>query len=197
MKKFIVKLLLIAAGLLPAAMPTAALAIDLGRVDSDTATTSLNHGNMNVFGRYEIGTQLFTNQQRMIRCTYDFAVLGGSSAASLSLKSSSTDALAKPNTTCLLPKGAIIMETLIDTITAPTSAGSATIAISTGQGAQDLLSATAYSSFTGIQAGITLGTAASAIKLTADRTPTVTIATAPLTAGKIYVLIAYMLSQTL
>lgn len=196
MKKFVIKLLLIAAGLIPAATPFAH-AVDLSRVDSDTVQVSLNHGNMNIWGRYEIGTQLMTNQQRMIRCTYDFSVLGGSSAASLSMKSSTADSFSKPNTTCLLPKGAIIMEVLVDTVTSLTSGGSATVAISTGQGAADLLAATSYSSFSGIQAGIPTGTAASAIKLTADRTPTVTVATAPLTAGKFYVLIAYMLSQTL
>lgn len=199
MKKFILKLLLVAAGLLPAAIPTAALAIDLGRSDSDNATISLNHGNFGVFGRYELGTQILTNQQRMIRCTYDFSSLGGSSAAALSLRSSTTDSFSKPNTTCLLPKGAIIMEVFIDTVTSLTSAGSATIALSTGQTAADILTATAYSSLTAgsITAGVPLGTAATAIKLTADRTPTATIAVAPLTAGKFYVLIDYILSQTL
>lgn len=196
MKKFIVRLLLIAAGLLPVAMPTTALAIDLGRVDSDALTIGLNLGQMNTFGRFGVGTQLMTNTQRVIRCTFDFARLGGA-VSTISLRSSTTDALNNPLTTCLLPKGAIIMETLIDTITTPTSSGSATIALSTGQVAADLLAATAYGSVTGILAGIPLGTAATAIKLTADRTPTATIATAALTAGKFYVLISYILSQTL
>lgn len=196
MKKFIVRLLLIAAGLLPAAIPNVALAIDLGRSDSDNFTIGLNLGQMSVFGRYGAGTQFITNTQHVIRCTYDFAKLGGA-IGTVSLRSSTTDSFSAPLTTCLLPKGAIIMETLIDTITTPTSGGSATIALSTGQSAADILAATAFGSVTGIVAGIPLGTAATAIKLTADRTPTATIATAALTAGKFYVLISYILSQTL
>lgn len=196
MKKLIVRLLLIAAGILPAVAPTPVFALDFGRSDMDNLATSLNHGNMNVFGRYQFGDQFWQGNQRSVRCTYDFANVGGAIAA-ITLSSSTVGALLQSKSACIIPKGAIVMEVLIDTITAPTSGGSATIALSTGQGAADLLSATAYSSFSGIQAGIPVGTAATAIKMTADRTPTATIAVATLTAGKFYVIINYNVSQTL
>lgn len=199
MRKFMIKLLLIAAGLLPAVIPTAALAIDLSRADSDSAQTLLDHGSMNVFARYAIGDQIFTNQQRMVRCTYDFSVMGGSTAAGMTLRASTVSSNSTTLQPCLLPKGAIIMEVFIDTITSLTSGGSATVALSTGQTGSDILGGTAYSSFTagGITAGNPLGTASTAIKLTADRSPIVTLGTAPVTAGKFYVLIDYILSQTL
>lgn len=196
MKKFLLRILLTSMGLLQVAIPRPALALDFGRVDMDAFAIFLDHGNMNIASRYQMGSQLWTNEQRAVRCTFDFTAVGGAISA-ISMRSSTVVSGVTPLTTCLIPKGAIVMETLIDTITTPTSGGSATIALSTGQTAADLLAATAIASFTGITAGIPVGTAATAIKITADRTPTATIATAALTAGKFYVIINYNVSQTL
>jgi hypothetical protein len=55
--------------------------------------------------------------------------------------------------------------------------------------------ATAFSAYTGLVAGVPVGTAATAIKLTADVKPTITIATAALTAGKLNVHIKYQISE--
>lgn len=196
MKKLFIKIIMVVVGALPAIAPLPALAVDFPRADLDRMSNSLNHGNLGVFGLFELGTQMLADQQRAVRCTYDFANQGGAIGA-LNLASATTDALNKPKTSCMIPKGAIVMEVLVDTVTALTSGGSATLALSTGQSANDILGATGYASYTGILAGTPVGTAATAIKMTADRTPTVTIATAAVTAGKFYVIINYNVSQTL
>ena len=163
--------------------------LDMTQVDTEAVRVSLNHGNSSVFGRYDFGTQVTTEKKWLIRATYDFAVSGGA-ISTITLKGS------EGSGTPTIPKGAIVTKALFDVVTAPTSGGSATLAFSTGQSAADLKAATAYSSFSGIVAGIPVETAATAIKMTADRNPTVAIATATVTAGKIYVLIEYIMSKT-
>lgn len=123
---------------------------------------------------------------RTIVGTYDFSVQGGA-IGSVNLKDvNGMDAT--------LPRSGIILNSLIDVITAPTSGGAATIAF-TAQSAGDIKAALAIASYTGLVAGVPTGSAATCIKLTADRTLTATIATAALTAGKINVIIQYILSE--
>lgn len=122
---------------------------------------------------------------RSLMATYDFSVLGGA-VGSVNLKDAN-------GMDAKLPENAIILDSLIDVITAPTSGGSATIAF-TAQSAGDLKAATAIASYTGLVAGVPVGTAATSIKMTADRTLTATIATAALTAGKINVYVEYVYS---
>ncbi len=71
------------------------------------------------------------------------------------------------------------------------------MALSTGQGAGDLKAALASSSYStsSLITCIPAGTAASAIKMTADRTPTATISVSNFLAGKVNVLIQYELSE--
>lgn len=131
------------------------------------------------------GTKIAKQLKQAMIATYDFSVLGGAIAA-LNLKNpAGTDAY--------LPKGAVITSCIIDVITAPTSGGSATIALSI-QSAGDLKAATAIASYTGLVAGVPVGSAATSIKLTADAIVVATVATAALTAGKINVLIEYYVS---
>lgn len=199
MKKFLLRILLTAMGLLPLAAPTLSYALDLGRVDTDGLIVSLNHGNMSVAGRYLLGDTSIQNVRRMVRCTYDFATLGGA-VTTIKLQASTVNSKSATLSTCLLPKGAIVTQALIDVITTATDGvTTSTISVSTGQTAADLLAATSYTSFTSgsLIAGIPVDTAATAIKLTADSTPSVVIATNAWTAGKFYVLIEYLLSQTL
>ena len=198
MKKFMLKILLTAMGLLGAAHPSYAL--DLGRVDIDGYATALNRGAVSsTAGRYELGTQFWTDAQHSVRCTYSFSALGGATTANIKLLGSVLNSNATTLSTCLLPKGAIITDVTVDVITSATSGGSATVALSSGQTASDILAATAYSSFTAgsLVAGIPTGAASTMIKLTADSTPYATVAVSALTAGKFYVLIQYLLSQTL
>ncbi|MEM9116879.1 MAG: hypothetical protein AAGD09_03240 [Cyanobacteria bacterium P01_F01_bin.56] len=111
-----------------------------------------------------------------VKATYDFAEHGGivgDNACNLKL-----------------PAGAIVYNGFANVVTAPTSGGSATVAIKI-EGAADLLTATAISSVTGQLDLVPDGTAGNAIVLTEDRTLSVTIATAALTAGKIDVYLQY------
>lgn len=125
-------------------------------------------------------------QEVSLKCKYDFAVQGGAIGA-INLKDENGG-----NAT--IPDNAIIQHVLIDVITAPTSGGSATLAID-AQSAGDLRTALAVASFTGILAGNPVDTAASAIKLTADRAVTLTVATAALTAGVFNVYVRYTLGD--
>lgn len=151
----------------------------------------LNHGTASGGPGVMLGYQVISNKVQLLRCTYDFAVLGGSSAAALSLR-------APDGSVCKLPNKAIVKQALIDVVTALNSTsftGIATVALGTGQAANDIKTATTYSTYSAVMAGIPVGTAATAIKMTAERTPTITIATRDLSAGKINVFIEYLLSN--
>lgn len=155
---------------------------------------SFNHGSG--FQNYLLGTKIVRDSVHVLIVQYDFAKLGGAVGV-VNLRYPSTAGVPGGAASAILPKNAVITGCIIDVLTAPTSGSSATIAIGTGQAANDLKTATAYGSYSGLVACVPVETAASAIKLTADRTPTLTIAgiAAPLTAGKINVLIKYMLSD--
>lgn len=168
------------------------------------AMLSFNHGSG--WQNYQVGTKIIGQQVRDLKVTYDFTVLGGAISTKLPIgiaatagnpgeKPSQTSSAGGARLSPALPKSAIVIGCYVDVITTPTSAGSATIAISTGQAAADLMTATAKASFTGIMACIPTGSAASSIKLTADSQPYIAIATAALTAGKFNVHILYALSD--
>jgi len=108
-----------------------------------------------------------------VEATYDFAVLGGAvSALTLDLS---------------LPKGAIVTQLWTDALTALTSGGSATVALSAG--ADSLLAATAFNdaALTGTDQHLS-----APLKLTAGGQLTLTVAAAALTAGKLRVCLAYL-----
>jgi hypothetical protein len=90
-----------------------------------------------------------------------------------------------------LPLGAIITDVKFDVASTVSSLGSATIAFGANT-TTDLKGATAFASWTGIVAGVPVGSAATAVKLTNDRAVTMTIATAALTSGKINALVEYV-----
>jgi len=93
--------------------------------------------------------------------------------------------------TKILPDNAVIVGGFIDVVTAPTSGGSATIALkveSTG----DILAATAISSLTeGLHDVVPDYTASNMVKTTAARALTMTVGTAALTAGRFVVTLFY------
>lgn len=148
---------------------------------------SLNLGNTRG-PSVQLGYQVISGKEQLLKCKYDFALQGGSSAAAINLK-------AVDGTNCQLPANAVVIAGLIDVLTSPLSNGSATIAVGTGNAANDLKTATAKASFTGKLDVVPVRTAATAIKITAAKNPTMTIATAPLTAGKFNVFIQYLLSD--
>lgn len=149
----------------------------------NSAEFELNQASPNAMARNMLGTITHRSVMRTMVLTYDSAtqskVVGTVSLLNLQGKAAS------------LPQKAIIRNCVIDVITTPTSGGSATIAIGTGQAANDLKAATAVASYTGLVACVPVGSAATSIRLTADRLPTMAIATADLTAGKFYVFVDY------
>jgi hypothetical protein len=112
---------------------------------------------------------------------YDFAIDGGA-VGDIVLRGDS------------VPSGAVIVDALIQVDTALTSGGAATVAIKT-EGAADINSAAAVSgapwSSTGAKRATFTATTAP-VKTTARRTPTATVATAALTAGKFTVVVWYV-----
>lgn len=147
----------------------------------------LNNGGVEGARRAQLGSQIVDHKIQVLRCSYNFATQGGA-VGSVNLKS------AVDSKDCVLPAGAIIKQVLIDVITAGTTSASGTMAL-TAQSAGDLKAALAAASYTGLVAGIPVGTAATMIKLTAARTLIGTIATGALTAGKWYVIVEYYISS--
>lgn len=96
----------------------------------------------------------------------------------------------------LLPVGAIITRAYIDVIT--TFVGvNATIGVTVQGAGDEVATNTAVTSWAaGLLEGISDGTAAKMIKLTADRNVSLAIATAALTAGKAAIFIEYVISQS-
>lgn len=123
---------------------------------------------------------------RLASAPYDFAIHGGAiSAIDLSVE---------------IPDNAIILDGMVDVITTLTSTtDAATVAVSV-EGADDMVAAIAISDVSnpwdvGLRAIVPLGTAATAVKTTAARAVTVTIATEAVTAGKFIVFLRYVLSE--
>lgn len=144
-----------------------------------------------------MGTQIVRRSQRVFKGVYDFAVQGGAI---------STIALYDPaygkKIALNLPANFLISNVTVDVITAPTSGGSATLALSSGQTAADFLAATAKASFTGIIQGIPAGAASSSIKVPAAQASpgspvTLAVAVAALTAGQFVVHIEGFISDLL
>ena len=158
----------------------------MNKVDITAYKDAMNQRDALSFSGTQAGNELILRKKHVMRAKYDFSVSGGAIGA-ISL-------LDENGKAAIIPNKAVITDAMIDVITAPTSGGSATIAIGVNT-TTDLKGATAYGSYTGIVAGVPVGTAATAVKTTADRTVTATIATAALTDGKFYVLIEYMLSE--
>lgn len=113
----------------------------------------------------------------------------------------STDSLLQgavtPARKATLPNKAIVIGGVIDVITAPTSGGSATIAIGTSAGgsATNIKAATAIATYSALIAVVPLFTAASMFKMTAAGDIIFTIATADLLTGKIAVHLAYLIGE--
>ena len=117
------------------------------------------------------------------KMTYDFSVDGG------------VVGTITPATTCIIPSGAIVVQAIVDVITAVTTGSTTTVAVQL-QSANDIVNAASVAgapwSTTGLKAGIPVHTAATSIKLTADRTAKVVIGTADATAGKFTVYFLYL-----
>lgn len=147
--------------------------------------TSALIGDLNLVSNTTVGA----SAQRVCHATYSFAVDGGVQGA------------ITPVSTCLLPINAIINNVAINSTTAVTSLGSATVAIGTtaGSSATSILTATGKASFTlngFVQSVPVPQTASTWVKMSAAGSVKITVATADLTAGVIEIFVYYIVSPT-
>jgi parallel beta-helix repeat protein len=126
-----------------------------------------------------------TNTTRIVSTIYDFDVDGG--------------AVSTINLGVTLPDNASIIRAWYETLTDPTSGGAATIAITTAEAANEIVTATAFDNAVfdpGYHDAIPDGTAANfTTKTTAARTIDFVIGGAALTAGKIRIWMEYITSE--
>jgi len=159
-------------------MPTKSQFLDL--------EASINSGaNLPSLQGEKVGSLMLRGSIQVEVASYDFAVQGGATGT--------VDLLGLDGKPVVIPQGAIIIDSLIDVITQGATSTSATIAL-TAQTAGDIKAALGAASYNGLVAGIPVGTAATSIKMTADRTLKATIATGTVTAGKFNVIIEYIYS---
>lgn len=150
--------------------------------------------------KYQLGNKLREMHTTAI-CQYDFGTLGGALG---NINLVSPDLV----TPCQIPGKAVIRNAFVDVTTNPASLGSATIAISSGKAAADIMNTTSIASFTvnRYQVTPTFATAGSWIKITATNSIVngvnvnasqvyITVGTAALTAGIFRVYIDYVLGQ--
>lgn len=147
----------------------------------------LNKASPNMMLKHSLGSTVVKHHIIIAAATYDFAKLGGAQTT-LTLKGDNGQPV-------VLPNKALIVGCFIDVQTPLTTGSAATMSISTGQTGADLKPLTAAASYTGIVACVPVGTAATAIKLTADRTMTVTVAVGTITAGKFTVFVQYIMGR--
>lgn len=122
--------------------------------------------------------------KNLMKCVYDFSVLGGA-VGTIGL-------LDDLGNKAILPANAIITRAFIKGVTALTSGGAATVAVEV-EAAADLRAATAFGSVTGLLEGVPVGSAATMVTLTAQRQVSAVIAAAALTAGKFNVYLEFVL----
>lgn len=124
---------------------------------------------------------------RTARAKYDFAVNGG--VVSTITPGASVNAT--------IPNNAIIIGGTINSTTAATSAGAATIAVGTSAGSSttSILGATAVASFSADATINSVATFAAPLKLTAAGSITITIGAFDLTAGVIEVSVLYFVAS--
>ena len=141
-----------------------------------------------------LGAQIVRRSKRVFKGVYDFSVQGGAVGA-VNLY----DPTLGKSQPLILPPSFVISNVLIDVLTAPTSGGAATIALTSGVGAGDLKAAAGFAGYTGILAGVPVS-AATAVKVPAATASPgliaqLVIAAAALTGGKINVHIEGFLSD--
>lgn len=148
----------------------------------------LNNFAGGVFSKYKLGTEL-REVKKTAKYTFDFAKYKRGTTVSIG-----TYVLGS------LPKDAIITRSYVDVATGFTSEGTnaGTIAFHV-QSANDIVTATAVSNAlyanTGIKAGSQDDAIGNFLKLTANRNVTATVATQRLTAGKLNLVVEYVMSE--
>ena len=132
--------------------------------------------------------------KQSVKFVYDFAVDGGShSASNQGLAGNGAGVITPADADITIPENAIITDCITYVSTAMTSGGSATVAI--GCGGAALVAATAFDNAAFDDEDVTHTVVAD--KTTSAARPTITVATAALTAGVIEVIIEYYLGTSL
>jgi hypothetical protein len=165
-------------------------------------------GNHNDFGHAPTrwGSQILRRSKRTFKGIYDFAVQGGA-IGTIGLY----DPVFGKLVALSLPASFILTDIIIDCVTALTSGGAATVAITSGQSAGDILTATAYNAapFTGVitcsaasAASFGAANTSTAIKVPSTQASpgsavSLVIAAAALTAGQVVVHLEGFLSDLL
>lgn len=130
---------------------------------------------------------LLSNQLNSAKGVYDFAVHGGA-VSTINLDDSLNEFGSTGNV--VIPNGSVVWSGVIDTLTQGATSASGTFSIGLNT-TTDLKAATAAASINGLVALVPVGSAATAVKMTADRTLTTSIATGAVTAGKFNVYLQY------
>jgi|21_taG_2_1085346.scaffolds.fasta_scaffold19618_3 hypothetical protein len=133
-------------------------------------------------------------KKQVCKFRYDFAVDGGShSDSNQGLAGNGAGVITPADADITIPENAIITDCITYVSTAMTSGGSATVAI--GVGGAALVAATAFDNGAFDDEDVTHTVVAD--KTTSAARPTITVATAALTAGVIEVIIEYYLGTSL
>lgn len=150
------------------------------------AEFDLNKASPGAMQKHQLGTLVVQHQVRLLKGIYDFAIQGGATGTGNLVGTNG-----KP---VIIPNKAIVIGCIIDVQTPGTTSNAGTLALGTGQAGNDLKVATGAASYTGLVACTPVGSAATSIKMTADRTMTYTIANA-LTNGKLTVDVQYIMGE--
>ena len=163
----------------------------------------VNHGDTN-HAPTRLGSHIVRRSLRVFKGVYNFAQGGGSTAANIPLCdpvfAQIPAGIVGGQQQLNLPASFIISKVIVDVVTAPVGSG-ASIAISSGQNAGDLLAATAITSLTvGLYDGIPTTAAITNIKIPSTQAQPgssayITVTGAALTAGLINVHIIGFLSD--
>lgn len=134
-----------------------------------------------------LGSELHKTKNS-VRGVYDFSVSGGAV--------SQINILDTDGNPVVIPSGAIVTNVIAHAVAAVTTSASGTLGL-TMNSASDVCGDTAAGTLTlnALVAGVPVGTAATAVRATADRTVKAEIKTGALTAGKVAFYIEYMLGE--
>lgn len=137
--------------------------------------------------KYALGSELRQAQQLGVKATWNYAVQGGA------ISTINLDGADGKDVT--LPSKAIITDCVIDVVTAPSSSGGTGTVALTANSSGDVKAAVDADTLANQVDCIPVGSAATAVKLTAARTLSIEIASEAMTAGKINVWLEYVLSE--
>lgn len=150
-----------------------------------------NSGRQGAIQKIKLGSQLVDNKVQVLRAILDVTTIGGvASGSSVTLKD-------PEGGDATLPDNAIVRQVFIDTITAAASGSGSTPTVSFGTDSTptNFKAATGFTSYSGIVAGIPVGTAATAVKMSADSAVKAQVLAGSLSSGKIDLLIEYLISE--